>query len=69
MKIEHPNTEALLVMHPECPLVAEMTFSNSKCVHITIGDVGFSGGLSLPMEEWEGFKKLILEIAEALEIL
>jgi hypothetical protein len=66
MKIEHPNTHAVLVMNDQCQYIGEIEryFTDGKLDYesVQVGVIGYNNSLLIMKEDWEGFKALVAEI-------
>jgi hypothetical protein len=61
MKVEHPNTHAVLVMNDQCQYIGEIE-KHLDYESVQVGVIGYNNSLLIMKEDWEGFKALIAEI-------
>jgi hypothetical protein len=66
MKVEHPNTHAVLVMNDQCQYIGEIEryFDDGELDYqsVQVGVIGYNNSLLIMKEDWEGFKALVAEI-------
>lgn len=66
MKVEHPNTHAVLVMNDQCQYIGEIEkyFDDGELDYesVQVGVIGYNNSLLIMKEDWIGFKALIDEI-------
>lgn len=66
MKTIHPKTGNTLIMIEESAMIAdvekETDVDGIDYLTVTIGHVGYSDGITIYRDNWDGFKRLIDEV-------